>query len=232
LVSGTINGRICCHLRPQDIKKSTKSSVGKNVFNPLEAYEIDFSGSSVALKMKEGSATLGHRRIIVPTESTFGIVIQESVVDMAFDGSTQCEFRWDFQGSSPILQVTKVGQNPALASHEEKEQVSLLISSLRQGRFNLHVSPVGGLKITEAKTSREHRDGLYDWKFFNAFVSPDDGSPSHILKVLHDKRTMGKLLQIVKLVNSDLERIAHYILQQCKCILVCMCSSIIYECVC
>jgi hypothetical protein len=186
----------------------------KSISYPLEAYEIDFSGSSVALKLKEGNSTLGHRRVILPAESTFGLVIQHSVVDMALDGVTHCELRWDFQGSSPILQVAPLGQSPSSSSHEEREQIALLISSLRQGRFNMSVSSVGGLKITEAKTSRENGDGLYDWKFFNALVSPDGDSPSHLYKVIHDKRTMSKLLQIMKLINADIEKIASYILQQ------------------
>lgn len=78
---------------------------------------------------------------------------------MAFDGTTQCELNWDFQGISPILQATAPGMNPNLASHEDKEQVNLLISSLRQVRFNLNVSSVGGLTITQASTTRENREG-------------------------------------------------------------------------
>ena len=201
-------------MRPQDISNQSIGSLGKNIFNPLEAYEIDFSGSSVGLKLKEGNSTLGHRRIILPAESSFGLVIQHSVVDMALDGRTQCELRWDFQGSSPMLQVASFGQSPSSSSHEERQQIALLISSLRQGRFNLNVSSVGGLKITEAKTTRENDDGLYDWKFFNALVSPDEDSPSHLYKVIHDKRTMNKLLQIMSLINADIEKIASYILQQ------------------
>ena len=216
MLSGAINGRIGFHLRPQNLSKACLSSSGTapNLFNPLEAYEIHFSGSSVSLKIKEASATLGHRRIIIPTESTFGVSIVESVVDMAFDGRTQCECRWDFQGSSPVLQVTSLGKNPSTASHEDREQVNLLISSLRQGRFNLNVSSVGGLAVTQAATSRENREGLYGWKFFNAIVSPDDESPAHIMKVLHDRPTMNKLLQIIKLINVDMERLLHYILNQ------------------
>lgn len=214
LLSGSINGRISCHLRPQDLSDQSVGSLGKNIFNPLEAYEIDFSGSSVGLKLKEANSTLGHRRVIFPAESSFGLVIQHSVVDMALDGRTQCELRWDFQGSSPMLQVVSLGQSPSLSSHEERQQIALLISSLRQGRFNLNVSSVGGLKITEAKTTRENGDGLYDWKFFNALVSPDEDSPSHLYKVIHDKRTMNKLLQIMHLINADIEKVASYILQQ------------------
>lgn len=215
-MSGSINGRISCHLRPQDISNQAKGSLGKNIFNPLEAYEVDFSGSKVDIKLKEGKSTLGHRRIIFPAESSLGLVIQHSVVDMALDGSTQCELSWDFQGSSPMLQVSPLGQSPSSSSHEERQQIALLITSLRQGRFNLNVSSVGGLKITEAKTSRDNGDGLYDWKFIKALVSPDEDSPSHLYKVIHDKRTMNKLLQIMRLINADIEKIASYILQQGK----------------
>ena len=159
ILAGSVDGTIVFHLRPQILDDHTVESLSKNVFNPLEAYEIDFSGSNVGLKISEANATLGHRRLIIPSETTVGVSIVNSVVDMAFDGTTECELNWDFQGASPILQSTTVGLDPQLASHEEKEQVNLLIYSLRQGRFNLNVSSVGGLTITEASTSREDKEG-------------------------------------------------------------------------
>ena len=57
LVNGTFDGSITCHLRPQNIRESTSSSA-PNVFNPLEAYEFDFSGSSVSLRLKEATFNL------------------------------------------------------------------------------------------------------------------------------------------------------------------------------
>ena len=72
-----------------------------------------------------------------------------------------------FQGSSPIFQVARIGGSDAW-SHENRQQVSLLIPPLRQGSLNFHVSSVGGVKFKQAVTSRENKAGLYDWKFFNA----------------------------------------------------------------
>lgn len=79
--------------------EKSETLLGKNVFNPLERYELDFSGSKVFVKLVEANATLGHRRIIIPSESTVGVSIVRSVVDMSFEGSTQCEVHWDFQVS-------------------------------------------------------------------------------------------------------------------------------------
>jgi hypothetical protein len=137
---GSIDGTIGFHLRPQKVEDKLVDPLSKNLLNPLEAYEIEFSGSNVGIKISEANATLGHRRLIFPSETTFGVYIVESIVDMAFDGQTECELNWDFQGSSPILQSTAVGLDPQLANHEDKEQVNLLIYSLRQGRFNVNVS--------------------------------------------------------------------------------------------
>jgi hypothetical protein len=158
-LSGAIDGTVFLHLRPQKMGNYKSDTLSKNIFNPLEAYEIDFTGSNVSLKINEAKAELGHRRLIIPSETTVGLLIVKSVVDMAFDGTTECELNWDFQGSSPILQSTSVGLSPELASHEEKQQVNLLIYPLRQGRFNLNVSPVGGLTITQAVTTRENKEG-------------------------------------------------------------------------
>ena len=148
----------------------------------------------------------------MPTETTFAVKVQHSVVNMMFEGTTQCELAWDFQGSSPVLQTTKPGQTPAQSSHEDRQQVFLLIKALCQGRLNLDVSSVGGISFRQASTTREDKRGLYDWKFFNAIVSPDDDSPARILDVLHDKKTMYHLLEVTKLVNADIERALRYVL--------------------
>ena len=138
------------HLRPQNLNEIVTSSVkrsgiGPNVLNPLEAFEIDFSDTNITLKIKEATVTIGHRRVIFPSESTFSLTTVESVLDMAFEGKSHCDFCWDFQGSSPILQVTEVGTSPANVSHEFKKQVSLLIYALRHGRVSFHISSVGGM---------------------------------------------------------------------------------------
>ena len=213
LTSGKLGGGIKCHLRPQKLSSSL-TSTGPNIFNPLEAYEIDFSGTSLSVRLKESSTSLGHRRIILPPETTLMVKVVESVVDMTLEGKTECELSWDFQGLSPILQVTEVGQSPEHAMHENKEQVSILIAPLRQGRLNLNVSSVGGIKITKAATSREDKEGLFDWKFFNAIVSPDEKSAERLIEVVDDRRTMNKLLQVIKLVNADLHRFLSYLLTQ------------------
>jgi len=212
-LSGTTSGSVRAHLRPQKVT-SPSTSAGRNIFNPLEAYEIDFSKSQLSVKVKEYTISLGHRRIVFPSESTVTVKVVESVVDMVFEGKTQCELSWDFQGLSPILQVTRQGLSPAEASPEDKEQASLLVAPLRQGRLSLNVSSVGGISIKKAATSREDREGLYDWKFFNAIVSPDEDSPGRIMDVLHDKRSMEKLLQVIKLINKDLYKILSYTLKQ------------------
>ena len=120
---------------------------------------------------------------------------------------------WDFQGSSPILQVSKnVEISPAdVTSHEDKKQIPLLISALREGRLNFVVSPVGGISIKQARTSRDYRDGLYDWKFFNALVSPDHESSRRLLDILYDRPTIKKLIHVVHLINSEFGKMLEYI---------------------
>jgi hypothetical protein len=212
-LSGIISGSVRTHLRPQQIPQ-VLSSTGPNIFNPLEAYEIDCAGSSMVVKVKEYTATLGHRRVVFPAESTVTLQIIESVVDMGFEGKTRCELGWDFQGLSPILQVTKPGVSPEDADPEQKEQVSLLIGALRQGKLSLNVSPVGGITVKQATTAREDKEGLFDWKFFNALVSPDEDSIGRLMDVIHDKRTTDRILQIAKLISSDLHRILKFVLEQ------------------
>jgi len=213
--SGKLGGNIHCHLRPQALG-TTMTTTGPNIFNPLEAYEIDCSGSNLSVRIKESTTSLGHRRVIIPTETSFKVRVVKSVIDMALEGQTECELSWDFQGLSPILQVTDVGLFPESVVHEKKEQVSLLIAPLRQGRLNMQISPVGGIHITKAVTSREDKEGLYDWKFFNALVSvsPDQSATDRLMDVIHDKRSMNKLLQVIKLVSNDGYRFLNYCFTQ------------------
>jgi hypothetical protein len=212
--SAKLGGNLQCHLRPQRQHSAVRSSAGPNIFNPLEAYEIDFSGSNLSGRIRESTTSLGHRRIIIPAETTVKIQVVESVVDMTMEGKSEIELLWDFQGLSPILQVTDVGLEPETVNHEKKQQVSLLVAPLRQGRINLRISEVGGISIEKAATSREDKEGLYDWKFFNALVSsnPDQESTERLLDVLHDKRTMKKLLQVVKLINADVYKFLDFVL--------------------
>lgn len=47
-------------------------------------------------------------------------------------------------------------------------------------------------------------------------VSPDEESPARIMQVIHDKRTMRKLLQVVRLLNKDLGTVLDHVLTQGK----------------
>ncbi len=210
--SGKLGGSIKCHLKPQ-VLTSSVTTTGPNVFNPLEAYEIHFSGSNFAVRLRESTTSLGHRRVIIPSETTVKIRVVESVVDMSMEGKSELEILWDFQGLSPILQVTEVGLEPETVNPERKEQVSLLIAPLRQGRLNAKISEVGGVSIEKAATSREDKEGLYDWKFFNALVSsnPDPESSERLMDVIHDKRSMKKLLQVVRLINNDVYKALDFV---------------------
>ena len=210
--SGKLGGSVKCHLKPQKVTPSI-TTTGPNVFNPLEAYEIDFSGSNFSLRLRESTTSLGHRRIIIPSETTVKLRVVESIVDMSMEGKSELEILWDFQGLSPILQVTEIGLEPETVNHERKEQVSLLIAPLRQGRLNAKISEVGGVSIEKAATSREDKEGLYDWKFFNALVSsnPDPKSAERLLDVIHDKRSMRKLLEVVRVVNNDIYKALDFI---------------------
>mmetsp|Transcript_10567 Transcript_10567/g.30930 ORF Transcript_10567/g.30930 Transcript_10567/m.30930 type:complete len:2039 (-) Transcript_10567:1916-8032(-) len=210
--SGKLGGNVKCHLKPQKLTPLV-TSTGPNLFNPLEAYEIDCSGSNFSLRLRESTTSLGHRRLIIPSETTVKVKVVESIVDMSMEGKSELEILWDFQGLSPILQVTEVGLEPETANHENKEQVSLLIAPLRQGRLSAKISQVGGVSIEKAATSRDYKEGLYDWKFFNALVSPnpDPESAERLLDVIHDKRSMKKLLQVVRLINNDIYKTLDFV---------------------
>jgi hypothetical protein len=65
---------------------------------------------------------------------------------------------------------------------------------------------VGGINITKAATGRQTKDGLFDWKFFNAIVSPD-GDPGALLDVVHHRPTMNRILEILELLNDDVYKI-------------------------
>ena len=79
--------------------------------------------------------------------------------------------------------------------------------------LNCEILKCKGIKITKAATTREHKEGLYDWKFFNALVSPDQEGASRLVDVLHDKPTMQKLVHVSKLINKELGNLFDYALK-------------------
>jgi len=112
-----------------------------------------------------------------------------------------------------VLQTTPPEYSPATAEHENKRSVEILLPALRQGRLNVNVSQVGGVSITKAATGRQTKEGLFDWKFFNALVSPD-ADPSVLMDVLHHRQTMNRILEVVSLLNDDVHKILKYVLEQ------------------
>ena len=66
-IAGSVDGTIRFHLRPQDLDEVTRS-ISKNFLNPLEAYEIDFSGSNVYVKISEAVSMKQMKQSSLPYE--------------------------------------------------------------------------------------------------------------------------------------------------------------------
>ena len=203
---GSASGSMHFHLVPPFNSHSQSPSENQ--------YHIHFSDSNFSLTVDNSSISLSHRRVLIPSGTTITANVVKSVVDMALDGITSCEVAWDFQGASPVLQVTELGDTPLTTDFEKKKTAEILLPALRQGRLNLNVSQVGGVHITKAKTGRERKEGMFDWKFFNALVNPDADNTQKLLDVLHHRPTMNKMIEIVELINPELHDIAKYILTQ------------------
>ncbi|GMI05550.1 hypothetical protein TrVE_jg1864 [Triparma verrucosa] len=195
---GNVSGSVVVHLLPPEVGSED------------EGYHIECSSSRLSVTLERALLTLSHRRLILPSNSRISIKILESKVNMALDGVTQCEFSWDMQGASPVLQVTDVGKTLEETEHEDKRSVEILLKALRQGRLNLNVSQVGGIHVTSAATGRESKEGLFDWKFFNAIVSPDADGAQRLLSVLEHRPTVGKVLEVAEVINPEISSILKY----------------------
>ncbi|GMI16022.1 hypothetical protein TrLO_g2083 [Triparma laevis f. longispina] len=195
---GNVSGSVVVHLLPPEVGSED------------DGYHIECSSTRLSVTLERALLTMSHRRLILPSNSRISVKILESKVNMALDGVTQCEVSWDMQGASPVLQVTDVGKTLEETEHEDKRSVEVLLKALRQGRLNLNVSQVGGIHVTSAATGRESKEGLFDWKFFNAIVSPDADGAQRLLSVLEHRPTVGKVLEVTELINPEISSILKY----------------------
>ncbi len=120
-----------------------------------DVVEVDFGGSSLDLRLDCLRAELGVRVLTLPDGSSVQARFVEGRLGSSGLGRARVGIDYDLVGGSPYLGL--VG----------RPGVELFVDELRRGGFELVVDALGGLAISGPE------GGLYDARYFNALVNPD-----------------------------------------------------------
>jgi hypothetical protein len=145
--------------------------------------ELDVSGSSMELVVDEARLELGPRSLTLPAGSTVTTRVPLAHLSTTGLGEAIVELDWDLQGASPVLSANG-------------RSVEIFVPDLRQSRFTVTLSPVGGVTIS----GRE--GGLYDARFFNALVNPG-AEVERWLEILDNDDAMDKVLGTLRLFTAE-----------------------------
>jgi hypothetical protein len=149
---------------------------------------LDFDGSRVRLVLDEGTVTLQDRAATLPPGSVLEIELPEGRLSTSGLGHSRWGVRWDLQGQSPVLR----GRG---------HTVEPLVPDLRQGDLTVHLSQGGGLSIT----GEEH--GLYDARYFNALLNPDQ-ELDRWRALLSDDEALDHIVDTARVFSDDLADLA------------------------
>jgi len=145
--------------------------------------EVDFSGTTSETVLARAGLSLGSRSLTLPADSTISAVVQEAVLATSGLGRGEFNTRWDFQGESPVL-------------HGKGQSVVLFVPELRQGEVDVNLSPSGGITVTGEEK------GLYDARYFNALLNPEDDL-ERLLDIIRSDEAMDHVFAAVRVFSED-----------------------------
>lgn len=145
--------------------------------------EFDFAGSNFRIHLDSGKATLDKLRLDLPDNSRYTLGITEGKLAVSGLGRASIDVQWDFLNQSPVLR-------------KGRRKASLLVPDLRNGQFTVHISPTGGLTVSGDE------EGLYDARYFNALLNPQDELPK-ILEILSSEDAMDRVFAATEIVSKD-----------------------------
>ncbi len=151
--------------------------------------DVDFGGSTLELQLERVHAELGHRQLDLPADSTVRARLLEGLLGSNGLGKARVGIDYDLQGASPVLGV--LGQ----------PGVEPVVDELRQGAFELAVSPLGGLSISGPE------GGLYDARYFNALINPDQ-EPERWFELLRSDEALDHVVATVRVFSDELADLA------------------------
>ena len=145
--------------------------------------ELDFSDTQASLILERGELALPPRRLLLPQGTRFEAKLRDAVLSASGLGRARINVAWDMLGRSPQLICGP-------------DTVEIFVEALRKTRFELNLSPTGGLAITGED------GGLYDARYFNALVNPG-AEPMRLLELFENDEAMDRVLAVLALFSTD-----------------------------
>jgi len=150
---------------------------------------LDFGGSSVDLSLDRVQAELGPRSLVLPAGSKIQARLIEGHLDSSGMGRSRVGVQYDLQGGSPLLEAAG------------SSSVELFVDELCRGELELLVGALGDLTI------RGPEGGLYDARYFNALINPDQ-ELERIFELLRSDEALDRVIAAVRVFSDELADLA------------------------
>jgi hypothetical protein len=154
-----------------------------------ELLSLDFGGTTMDVALDHVELELGERSLRLPSGSTVHAELLEARLDSSGLGRSRVGVRYDLQGGSPVLMA------------REGEPVELFVSELRQGELELSVGALGDLSIAGPE------GGLYDARYFNALVNPDQ-ELERVFELLQSDDALDKIIAALRVFSNEVADLA------------------------
>ncbi len=145
---------------------------------------LDFSGTTSDLVLDQVLLELGERSLELPAGCSVRMCLEEGLLDSSGLGRSRVALVYDLQGGSPLLRGA--GEEP----------VELFVDELRRGELELEVGALGDLSI------RGPEGGLYDARYFNALVNPDQ-ELERLFELLQSDEALDRVIAALRVFSDE-----------------------------
>jgi len=152
--------------------------------NPMEA---DFAGTRWKIGLDRTLLQLGPRSLTLPAGSYVEGDVREGLLAASGLGRAELGLTWDLRGESPILS-------------QSGRRVELFVPPLRQGDLTVHLSPAGGITVGGEEW------GLYDARYFNALLNPED-EMGRLLDILSSDEALDHVFAALEVFSPEAVRL-------------------------
>ena len=145
---------------------------------------LDFGGTTMDLVLDQVMAELGQRAFELPVGSSVRVRLEEAQLDSSGLGRSRVGLAYDLQGGSPVLRGSGL------------EPVELFVDELRQGELEIEVGSLGDLSI------RGPEGGLYDARYFNALINPDQ-ELERVFELLQSDEALDRVVAALRVFSDE-----------------------------
>ncbi len=145
---------------------------------------FDFGESNLDLVLEQVRLELGQRSLSLPAGAAVKARLLDGHLDSSGLGRSRVGVHYDLQGGSPVLEGA------------QGQRVELFVDELCRGDLELEVGDLGDLTI------RGPEGGLFDARYFNALVNPDQ-ELERIFELLREDVALDRVIAAVRVFSDE-----------------------------